>query len=48
MYIGNLRKKNGDKLSGEEWGKLIDEIKELINEKDYVGFIKTTKKTIII
>ena len=48
MYIGNLRKKNGEKLNEEEWEKLIEEIKELINGKDYVGFIKTTKKTITV
>ena len=48
MYIGNLRKKNGEKLNEEDWEKLIEEIKELINGKDYVGFIKTTKKKIFI
>jgi len=48
MYIGNLRKKNGERLNDGEWETLIGEIKELISGKEYVGFIKTTKKTMMI
>ena len=48
MYIGNLRHKNGEKLSDKEWELLIDEIKSSITNKDLMGFIKTTKGKIIV
>jgi hypothetical protein len=46
MYIGNLRKKSGERLTSEEWNEIINQILAILKEKEITGFLKTNKNQI--